>query len=95
MAVAERLPIIFVVLNDQGYGMIRHGHRLAGTEPVDFSIPQVDFSMMAKAVGAHAQTIRHPEDLEQIDYQDLSRRNGPTLLDVYIDPEETPPIGMY
>lgn len=94
VAVAERLPVIFVVLNDQAYGMIRNGHRLAGKEPVDFAIPPVDFCMMAKAMGANALTIRHPEDLEQIDYQDLCRRNGPTLLDVYIDPDETPPIGM-
>lgn len=94
VAVAERLPVIFVVLNDQAYGMIRHAHRLAGTEPIDFAIPPVDFCMMAKAMGANAHKIRHPKDFEQIDYQALCSRNGPTLLDVYIDPEEAPPLGM-
>jgi acetolactate synthase-1/2/3 large subunit len=94
VAVAERLPVIYVLLNDRAYGMIRHGHRLAGTEPVDLSIPPVDFCMMARAVGADAHVIRHPEDLEEIDYQAISRRNGPTLLEVYIDPEEAPPLGM-
>jgi acetolactate synthase-1/2/3 large subunit len=94
VAVAERLPVIFVVLNDHAYGMIRHAHRLEGTEPVDFAIPPVDFCMMAKEVGANAYTIRHPEDFELIDYQALCSRNGPTLLDVYIDPEEAPPLGM-
>ena len=74
--------------------MIKHGHRSAGTEPVDLSIPPVDFCMMAKAVGANAHTIRHPEDFEQLNFQELYRRNGPTLLDVYIDPEEIPPLGM-
>jgi len=94
VAVQEQLPVIFVVLNDQAYGMIKHGHRSTGTEPVDLSIPPVDFCMMAKAVGANAHTIRHPEDFEQLDFQALCRRNGPTLLDVYIDPEEIPPLGM-
>jgi acetolactate synthase-1/2/3 large subunit len=94
VAVAERLPVIFVVLNDHAYGMIKHAHRLAGTEPVDFAIPPVDFCQMAKAVGANAYTIRHTKDFEQIDYQALCSRNGPTLLDVYIDPEEAPPLGM-
>lgn len=95
VAVAERLPVIFVVLNDRAYGMIRHGHRLSGIEPVDYSIPSVDFNMMARAVGANAHTIRHSEDFEKIDFPALCRRNGPTLLDVYIDPEEPPPLGMF
>ena len=94
VAVAEQLPIIFVVLNDQAYGMIKHGHRLVGTESVDFAIPPVDLAMMAKAAGANAYTIRHPKDFEQIDYQALCTDNGPTLLEVYIDPKEVPPLGM-
>jgi acetolactate synthase-1/2/3 large subunit len=95
IAVEEQLPVIFVVLNDHAYGLIRHGHRLAGTEPVEFSIPPVDFCMMAKATGANAYKIRDPKDFEHIDFQALCGRNGPTLLDVYIDPEEAPPIGMF
>jgi acetolactate synthase-1/2/3 large subunit len=95
VAVEERLPVIFVVLNDHAYGLIRHGHRLAGTEPIDFSIPPVDFCMMAKATGANAHKIRDPKDFEHIDYQALCGRKCPTLLDVTIDPEETPPIGMF
>ena len=95
VAVAERLPVIFVVLNDRAYGLIRHAHRLAGTEPIDFEIPPVDFCLMAEATGANAHKIRDPKDFDQIDYQALCRRNGPTLLDVYIDPEEAPPIGMF
>jgi acetolactate synthase-1/2/3 large subunit len=95
VAVAERLPVIFVVLNDHAYGLIRHAHRLAGTESIDFAIPPVDFCLMAEATGANAHKIRDPKDFEQIDYQALCRRNGPTLLDVYIDPEEAPPIGMF
>lgn len=94
VAVEERLPVIFVVLNDHAYGMIKHAHRLAGTEPVDFAIPPVDFCQMAKAAGADAYTIRHPNDFEQLDYHALCSRDGPTLLEVSIDPEEAPPLGM-
>jgi acetolactate synthase-1/2/3 large subunit len=95
VAVAECLPIIFVVLNDQAYGMIRHAHRLTGREDIDLSIPPVDFSMMAKAVGAEAHTIKSQHDLAQVDFQALCDRKGPTLLDVHIDPEESPPLGMF
>jgi acetolactate synthase-1/2/3 large subunit len=95
VAVAERLPITFVVLNDQAYGMIKHAHRLTGTESIDLSIPPVNFSMMAESVGAMAYTIRNDEDFAQMDFQTLCERNGPTLLDVHIDPEEPPPLGMF
>jgi acetolactate synthase-1/2/3 large subunit len=94
VAVREQLPIISVVLNDQAYGMIREGHRLSGNETVDYSIPQVDFAQMAKAVGAEAYTIRNLKDLVQVDFETLCRRNGPTLFDVHIDVEEVPPLGM-
>lgn len=94
VAVAEKLPVIFVLLNDRAYGMIRHAHRLTGKEPVDFTIPPVDFCMMARAVGAESYTVRHPEDLDRIDLQALCKKNRPTLLDVHIDPDEPPPLGM-
>jgi acetolactate synthase-1/2/3 large subunit len=95
VAVAEGLPVLFVVLNDQAYGMIKYAHRLTGTENIDLSIPPVDFSMMAKSVGAMAYTIRNDQDLAQLDFHTLCERNGPTLLDVHIDPEEAPPLGMF
>ena len=95
VAVAKRLPVIFVVLNDQAYGMIKHAHRLTGAENIDLSIPPVNFSMMAESVGAMAYTIRNDEDLTRVDFQALCERKGPTLLNVHIDPEEAPPLGMF
>lgn len=93
VAVRERLPVTYVVVNDRAYGMIRHGHRLTGSEPVDFSIPPVDFCQMAKAVGADGYTIRCHDDFERLDIQSLHARPGPTILDVHIDPDEPPPLG--
>ncbi len=94
VAVEHGLPVIFVVLSDQGYGLIRHGHRLLGKERVDFDIPPVDFAMMARAAGAEAHTIRNAGDFDLIDWNMLANRKGPTLLDVRIDPEERPPLAM-
>lgn len=94
VAVERQLPVIFVVLNDQAYGLIRHGHRAAGTENVEYRIPAVDFAMMARATGAEAYTIREGKDFDEIDWQALAQRQGPTLLEVLIDPEESPPLAM-
>jgi acetolactate synthase-1/2/3 large subunit len=94
VAVEQQLPVLFVVLNDQAYGLIRHGHRITGTETVEYRIPAVDFAMMARATGAEAYTIREVRDFDRIDWQALAQRQGPTLLDVLIDPEESPPLTM-
>jgi acetolactate synthase-1/2/3 large subunit len=94
VAVEQKLPVIFVVLNDRAYGLIRHAHRLLGKEGVDFAIPAVDFAMMARSAGARAHTIRGERDLDLIDWQELALHQGPTLLDVTIDREKMPPLKM-
>lgn len=93
VAVAERLPVIFVVLNDSALGMVKHGQRLAGAEAVGYELPRVDFCALAKALGADAHTIHSPQDMERLNIDAMCKRHGPTLLDVYIDPDEVPPMG--
>lgn len=92
VAVAEKLPVIFVILNDSVLGMVMHGQRLGGAEEVAFELPKVDFAQIARAMGAHAVTIRTPEELVALDFSIICKREGPTLLDVHIDPEEIPPM---
>lgn len=94
VAVAERLTVIFVVLNDAALGMVKHGQRLSGAERVAFELPPTDFAALARALGAHAQTIRSSNDLEALDIDAICSRQGPTLLDVHIDPEQVPPMNL-
>jgi acetolactate synthase I/II/III large subunit len=94
VAVEQSLPVIFVVLIDRAYGMIKHALRQKSKEGVDLAIPHIDFCQMAKAVGAHAIAIQHPKDFEKLDYQALRSKKGPTLVEIYIDPEEAPPLWM-
>ena len=94
VAVQEGLPVIFVVLNDSALGMVKHGQRLGGAEPIAFELPQVDFCAYAKAMGADGHIIHSPKDLLHLDVDDLCNRPGPTLLDVRVDPEEVPPMGL-
>lgn len=93
VAVAEKLPVVFVILNDQVLGMVKHGQRLGGAEEIAFELPPVDFAQMARAMGASAETILSPADLVALDFAEICRRSGPTLLDVHIDAEEVPPMG--
>lgn len=93
VAIAEKLPVIFIILNDQALGMIKHGQRLAGAEQIGYEIPPVDFAMVARGLGAQAFTITTPEDFMKIDTEKLLSTDGPTLIDVKIDPDEIPPMG--
>ena len=95
VAVAEKLPVIFIVLNDRSYGMVKQRHRQVVKDGLEFAIPTVDFCLMAKAMGANGYTIREPEDFDKVDYEKICSYPGPTLLDVHIDPEELSPLGMF
>lgn len=88
------LPVLYVVLNDGALGMVKHGQRLAGAEPIGFELPKVDFAMMAAAMGIPGHVIRSPADLDALDFNALLSRAGPTLLDVRIDGEEVPPMNL-
>jgi acetolactate synthase-1/2/3 large subunit len=94
VAVAEQLCVIFVVLNDESLGMVKHGQRLAGAEQVGCLLPPTDFAALARSMGATGHTIRSPQDLLDLDMDAIVARKGPTLLDVLIDPEEVPPMSV-
>jgi acetolactate synthase I/II/III large subunit len=94
VAVAEGLTVIFVILNDQALGMVKHGQRLAGAERIGFQLPSTDFAAMARAMGADGYTVRSPEDMAALDIEAICSKKGPTLLDVFIDGEEVPPMNL-
>lgn len=91
-AVEEKLPVIFVILNDHAYGMVMHGQRLAGAEPIAYEITPVDFRKMAESMGVPAHVVESPTDFDRIDFQAMLARKGPTLIDVRIDRNEVPPM---
>ncbi|MBI2380733.1 MAG: thiamine pyrophosphate-binding protein [Gammaproteobacteria bacterium] len=93
VAVQHGLPVIYIVLNDQAYGMVKHGQRMGGAEPIAYQLPLVDFAALGRAVGARGYTVKTPEDLMAIDFNALAEHPGPSIIDVYIDPEEAPPMG--
>nr|WP_269106483.1 thiamine pyrophosphate-binding protein [Massilia sp. TS11] len=92
VAVAERLAVIFVVLNDRALGMVKHGQRLAKAEQIGCDMPFTDFALLARALGAHGVVIDSAADLQALDVDALLLRDGPTVLDVRLDGEEIPPM---
>ncbi len=95
VAVEQQLPVVYVILNDGGYGMVKHRLRQISKVGLEFGFPRVDFAAMAQAMGAHGCSIHTVEELQSLDVAALCTRKGPTILDVFIDPEATPPMGMF
>jgi acetolactate synthase-1/2/3 large subunit len=91
-AVQENLNVIFVILNDSAYGMVKHGQRLGGAEDVGSTLPDVNFAAMAQALGAEGHVLNSAVDLLALDIEAVCARRGPTVLDVRVDPEQVPPI---
>ncbi|MDO8294298.1 MAG: thiamine pyrophosphate-binding protein [Gallionella sp.] len=94
VALTEKLCVVFVILNDAALGMVKHGQRLAGAEQVGIELPKVDFRLLAESMGIPGHVIRTAKDFDDLDLEAILRHPGPTVLDVRIDKEEVPPMGL-
>jgi acetolactate synthase-1/2/3 large subunit len=91
-AVEERLPIVWVVLNNGGHGMVHQGDKLMKGRDLGVALfrAPLDCAAMAVAVGAlgvRVETVsqfRHAMD-------DALRTDGPVVIDAILDPTEVPP----
>ena len=93
VAVEQHLPITYVILNDEGLGMVRHGQRLAGAASIAHSITPVRFDRVAEACGAPGMRVETVADLERVPGAWLLDDGmGPCVLDVRIDREAVPPM---
>ncbi len=91
VALQEKLPVFFIILNDSEYGMVKHGQNLGGGEPVGYELPKIDFVQYADSMGITSRLINSIDDLEALNVKELML-DGPVILDVRIDKDEVPPI---
>lgn len=94
VAIQHELPVVYMILNDSAYGMVKHGQRLTGAEKYGFELPKINYAAMAEAMGVPGYIIESVDDLKALDMTAICSRKGPSLLDVRIDPEAKPPIGL-
>ena len=88
-AVALRAPATWIVLNDSRYNMCEQGMASLGLH-ADASMPAVDFGLLARALGATGIVVRAESDLDAALIAALAA-NGPSVLDVRIDPTAIAP----
>ncbi len=64
-AAAERLAIPIIVVDNGGYGQIRHNMELRGFSPLGVDIPSPDFAAVGRALGCHGVSITGPQHLSE------------------------------
>jgi acetolactate synthase-1/2/3 large subunit len=85
--------VIWVILNDAGYGMIHHALRMMKRPDVATRYPRVDCARVAEGLGAQAFRIREPGQINREFIQKIVASGRPTVLDVEIDVDEVAPFG--
>jgi acetolactate synthase-1/2/3 large subunit len=85
--------VIWVVLNDGGYGMAYHSLRQLRQPDVGTRYPRVDCAQIAEGLGAQAFRIREPGEINRDLIGKIVEGGRPTVLDIEIDPDEVAPFG--
>jgi acetolactate synthase-1/2/3 large subunit len=90
-AVQQGVKVIFIVVNNRMYGTIRmhqenyYPKRRSGTDLVN-----PDFAALARAYGAHGETVKKTEDFEAA-FERCRSVDGPSLIELLIDQDAVLP----
>lgn len=89
-AVRNDLPILFVILNNAGFGWIMQGERMMGIAPRSTFGP-VDFAQIGRAMGARAWRAATMDDVAQALDQAWECR-GPAVIDILTSEDASPSV---
>ncbi|HYW21675.1 MAG TPA: scytonemin biosynthesis protein ScyA [Nodularia sp. (in: cyanobacteria)] len=91
-AVKYNIPAVWIVLNDARYNMCHQGMKMLGLKGADAEMPETNFAMIARGMGAEAIGVVRESDLEAALKQAIAA-NVPFLIDVIIDADQPAPSG--
>jgi acetolactate synthase-1/2/3 large subunit len=91
-AVEEGLPIVWVVLNNAGHGMVHQGDKLMKGRDLGVSLfrTPIDAAAFGRSLGARGVRVSAPDELRQALDESL-RADRPTVIDAVVDAEEPVP----
>jgi acetolactate synthase-1/2/3 large subunit len=88
-AVRNRVPAMWIVLNDSRYGIVEEGMRSLGWTPFGTKIASVDFAMVARAMGCASSRVTQEAELAGAISAGLAT-NGPVVIDVVVTDDPAP-----
>ena len=91
-AVTYGIPVVWVVLNDARYNAVHHGQTLQyGGRTMGTEFARMDLVRVAEGLGAAGRRVTRPGELGPALAEALAS-GRPTVLDVWLDADEVPPI---
>jgi acetolactate synthase-1/2/3 large subunit len=90
-AVKYRAQAVWVVLNDDRYGITHQGMEAWGFTPVETELPPTDFARLAQALGAEGIRVACEAEVEAA-LDRAMEHDGPFVVDVATDRAEIPPV---
>ena len=89
-AAQHKLPVIFLVLRNGEYGILKAFAREQETPDVPgLDLPGIDFVKLAEGYGCKATRVNGPDDLSEA-FERAFRSSGPTLLEIAITSDVAP-----
>ncbi|MBI4260237.1 MAG: thiamine pyrophosphate-binding protein [Actinobacteria bacterium] len=87
-AARHRLPIVTVVVNNGGWGDVRHEQRAFYGHEADTGavLSEMRYDLLAEAVGGHGEVVKSPEELRPA-LDRAAAFDGPSVVNVHTDPE--------
>ncbi len=94
-AAEYRVPVIWIVENNQMHGITWHGSKMVGRkQPLDCVRYQrpLEIAAIARAMAMRAWVVDKPNQIQPIVREAMAARE-PVVIEVRIDPDVPPPIG--
>ena len=76
------MPIVFIVMNDSGLGMVMRGQ---GDKLIASEYRPTDYARLAEAYGGRGYRVEGPDQLRST-LEEALRSGVPSIIDVPIDP---------
>jgi acetolactate synthase-1/2/3 large subunit len=86
-----QLPILIIIINNQGLGIIKQWQELYYDGPYQVALENPDFISLAASYHIEGQRVREPGQLSSL-VQKALRLRKPYLIEVVVDPDEGIPL---
>ncbi|MBU1742161.1 MAG: thiamine pyrophosphate-binding protein, partial [Proteobacteria bacterium] len=94
-AVRHKAPFLCVIVNDQAWGMIKHGQEICYGEErlIGSELGRVHYEQVAQALGGHGELVEKDEDIVPAVERALAS-GKPACVNVMTDPCVTSPATL-
>jgi acetolactate synthase-1/2/3 large subunit len=85
MAIREKVPVTFVVINNAASGYVKSGqHAMFNGRYQSSTLHEMNYAEIARAMGAYGERVDDPERLSSVLSEAITQHSGPFVVDVVV-----------